>query len=171
MLLCSNQNKYEQCILLSQPELHQIPWIIERQSEELFQKLNILRYMIELISDGTREKGGHSIFNDILLLIPNKSKWHCRYKHPMISLSGQSFRLFFTSFLHLTLKTRSFGQKLEIFIQGIDHGGELTLTLSPMAISWNCCFTDQVLFPLGNIIKRLAIKLFVADIFSEIYPD
>lgn len=51
--------------------------------------------MIELISDGTREKGGHSIFNDILLLIPNKSKWHCRYKHPMISLSGQSFRLFF----------------------------------------------------------------------------
>lgn len=127
--------------------------------------------MIELISDGTREKGGHSIFNDILLLIPNKSKWHCRYKHPMISLSGRSFLLFFTSFLHLTLKTRSFGQKLEILIQWIDHGGELTFTLSPMAISWNCCFTDQVLFPLGNIIKRLAIKLFVAVIFSEIYPE
>lgn len=136
-----------------------MPWIIERQSEELFQKLNILRYMIELISDGTRENRVHSIFNDILLLIPNKSKWHCRNKHPMISLSGRSFLLFFYFISPFDTKDRSFGHKLEISIQWIDHGSELTLTLSPMAISWNCCSTDQVLFPFGNIIKRLAIKL------------
>lgn len=145
-----------------------MPWIIERQSEELFQKLNIFRYMIELISDGTRENRVHSIFNDILLLIPNKSKWHCRNKHPMISLSGRSFLLFFYFISPFDTKDRSFGHKLEIFIQRIDHGSELTLTLSPMAISWNCYSTDQVLFPFGNIIKRLAIKLCGSYLFQNL---
>lgn len=110
----------------------------------------------------------HSIFNDILLLIPNKSKWHCRNKHPMISLSGRSFLLFFYFISPFDTKDRSFGHKLEISIQWIDHGSELTLTLSPMAISWNCYSTDQVLFPLGNIIKRLAIKLCGSYLFQNL---
>lgn len=57
----------------------------------------------------------HSIFNDILLLIPNKSKCHCRNKHPMISLSGRSFLLFFYFISPFDTKDRSFGHKVVIF--------------------------------------------------------